>query len=182
MDDKDLMEQELVADTLYRGRIINLRNDTVQLPNGTVAHREYVEHMGGAAILPIDDTGNVLLVRQYRYPYRRILYEIPAGKLEKGEAPDTTALRELEEETGYTARDLESYGVFLPSPGYTNEKLYLYVATGLQKRTVHPDEDEFVDIVRLPFDEVLRMVLDGEIQDGKTCCTVLRYAYVHNIK
>ena len=172
-----MLERELTANTLYRGRIINLRNDTVQLPNGAIAQREYVEHIGGAAILPIDEADNVLLVRQYRYPYRQVLYEIPAGKLEHGEQPTVTALRELEEETGYTADSLRYYGVFLPSPGYTNEKLHLYVATQLQKRAVHLDEDEFVDVVRLPLGKVVQMVLDNTIKDGKTCYAVMRYIY-----
>lgn len=176
MSDIDLFERQLSSETIYRGRIISVYNDEVQLPNGDKAHREYVDHVGGAAILPLDADGNVLLVRQFRYPYRSVIYEIPAGKLEKGEDPLVTAKRELEEETGYVADSMRPYGVFYPSPGYTDERLFLYVAEGLHKTAAHLDEDEFVDVYRFPLATVLQMVRSNEIKDGKTCYTVMRYA------
>jgi len=173
---KNIEEKTLQENLLYKGRVINLYSDDVQLPNGRITTREYVAHRGGAAILPIDAEGNVYLVRQFRYPYREAILEIPAGKLEAGEEPAATAMRELEEETGYRCTELVPYGMLYPTPGYTNEHLYIYLATGLTKGHVHLDEDEFVNLVKLPFDEVYQMVITNRIKDAKTCFAILRYA------
>lgn len=172
----DLTEQTMQQHLVYQGRIINLYCDDVQLPNGNMGKREYVTHRGGAAILPVDDQGNVYLVRQHRYAYHENILEIPAGKLEAGEDPATTAKRELEEEIGMLCTELVPYGMLYPTPGYTNEHLYVYLAKGLSQGNVHLDEDEFVHTVTLPFDAALRMVLSGEIHDAKTCYAILRYA------
>lgn len=173
---KDLEEQTIRQNLIYKGRIIDLYSDDVRLPNGKDGLREYVTHRGGAAILPIDERGNVYLVRQFRYPYHEEILEIPAGKLEAGEDPAKTALRELEEETGMRCTELIPYGVLYPTPGYTNEHLYVYLATGLTAGTLHLDEDEFINTVVLPFDEAYQMVLSNTIKDGKTCYAILRYA------
>ena len=172
----DIDEQTIRQNLIYKGRIIDIYADDVRLPNGKEGKREYVSHRGGAAILPIDAEGNVYLVRQFRYPYREVILEIPAGKLEAGEDPAETAKRELEEETGYRCTELVPYGVLYPTPGYTNEHLYIYLASGLTKGTVHLDEDEFVNLVVLPFDTVYQMVLDNRIRDAKTSFAILRYA------
>lgn len=177
MDEK-LIEKEVKANKLYDGRIINLRVDDVLLPDGKPAKREYVEHRGGAAILAIDGEGFVYLVRQFRYPYRETLLEIPAGKLEAGEDPVVTAARELAEETGLVADSITPYGVIYPSPGYTNEKLYIYFASGLRQSEAHPDADEFLNVVRVPFEQALQGVIGGEIKDGKTCYAILKCAYL----
>ena len=174
MDEK-LIEKEVKANKLYDGRIINLRVDDVLLPDGRAAKREYVEHRGGAAILAIEE-GQVYLVRQFRYPYREVLLEIPAGKLEAGEEPIVTAARELEEETGLRAERIEPYGVIYPSPGYTNEKLYIFVAYGSKQSAAHPDSDEFLNVVRMPVAEAIDKVTSGEIKDSKTCYALLKYA------
>ena len=175
----DTTEQTIRQNLLYDGRIVHLYRDDVLLPNGKEGVREYVSHPGGAAILPVDDKGNVYLVRQFRYPYRQEIYEIPAGKLEPGEDPRDTAVRELEEETGMRGGKWTDYGMLYPTPGYTNEHLYIYLAEDLSAGHVHLDADEFVNVVVLPFDEVYRMVLDNVIKDGKTCYAVLRYAAEH---
>lgn len=173
-----LAEKELGSKTVYDGRILKLRLDDVLLSDGTHSKREYVEHRGGAAALPVDDDGYVYLVEQFRYPYREVTAEIPAGKLEKDEDPMLAAARELEEETGLKAEEISPCGVIYPSPGYTNEKLYIYVAKGLSYVGEHPDRDEFLHVVRMPFSAALQHVLRGEIRDGKTCFALLKTAYL----
>lgn len=174
--DLDLIEVEKQAHTLYNGRIISLRVDDVTLPDGNAAKREYVCHRGGASILAVDDEDCVYLVRQFRYPYREVLLEIPAGKLEEGEEAIVTARRELEEETGLVADEIVPFGMIYPTPGYTDEHLYIFLAKGLKATSAHLDDGEFLRVERLPFKEVLDRVLRGEIRDGKTCYAVLKYA------
>ena len=180
-EDKDLIETEVAANELYSGRIIKLRVDDIALPDSRPAKREYVCHNGGAAILAVDVENYVYLVRQFRYPYRDVISEIPAGKLEEGEEAIVTAARELEEEIGMTAEEIIPYGVLYPSPGYTNELLHIFLAKGLKKTAAHPDGDEFLNVRRVPFAEVLNAVLSGEIHDAKTCYAVLRYAAENGI-
>ncbi len=181
-EDRSLIETEVAAHRLYSGRIIKLRVDDIALPDGRPAKREYVCHNGGAAILAVDEENYVYLVRQFRYPYRKIISEIPAGKLEEGEEAIVTAVRELEEETGMTAEKVIPYGVLYPSPGYTDELLHIYLAVGLKKTAAHLDSDEFLNVRRVPFAEVLNGVLNGEIHDAKTCYAVLRYAAENGFK
>lgn len=173
--DSPLCEKELNSERLYDGRIIKLRVDDVQLPDGSRSKREYVEHRGGAAVLPVDDENFAYFVEQFRYPYREATLEIPAGKLEQGEDPLATVSRELEEETGLQAQKITPFGTIYPSPGYTNEKLYIYVAEGLKYVGEHPDRDEFLHVVRMPFGDALEKVMSGEIFDSKTCFAVLKY-------
>ena len=173
----NLTEIEKQANVVYEGRIISLRNDDIILPDGKPAKREYVCHRGGASILAVDDENYVYLVRQFRYPYREELLEIPAGKLEEGEEAIVTARRELEEETGLVADEIEPFGLIYPTPGYTNENLYVFLATGLKPTKAHLDEGEFLRVERLPFDEVFEKVISGEIKDGKTCFAILKYAH-----
>ncbi len=173
MDDQ--FEETLKENCLYRGKILNLRVDDVRLSNGAAAKREYVEHRGGAAVLAVKD-GEAYFVRQYRYAYRESLIEIPAGKLEAGEDPMRAAARELEEETGLKAKSITPFGVIYPSPGYTNEKLYIFLATDLEEGQAHPDEDEFLRCIKMPIDSALKMIDSGEMTDAKTCYALLRYA------
>jgi len=181
MDDINLIETELQKNYVYNGRILNLRADKVTLPNGKTSEREYVEHRGGAAVLAVDNEENVYLVRQFRYPYREILTEIPAGKLEVGETPEKTAIRELAEETGLSG-DVSFYGIIYPTPAYTNEKIYIYLAENLTCSKTHFDEDEFLDVIKMPIKTVLKQIYDGTIKDGKTCYAVLKYAAQHGIR
>lgn len=175
MDDILLREETLKENMLYDGAILKLNVDSVTLPNGREAKREYVSHRGGAAILALDEEKNVYLVRQFRYPYKEILLEIPAGKLEIGEPPIETAKRELMEETGLSG-DVIPFGKLYPSPGYTNEIIHIFLAENLTKHTENPDEDEFLDVVKIPFETLLAEVKNGNIKDGKTCYAVLKYA------
>ena len=169
----NLNEQPLSADYKYRGRIINLRVDTALLPNGSSATREVVEHPGGVCVAALTEDGYLLFVRQFRYPYQKVLLELPAGKLDPGEDPLEAGKRELREETGAEAARYESLGELYPSPGYCGEIIHLYAATGLTFGQMSPDEDEFLEVEKIPLEEAARMVLDNEIADAKTQAAVL---------
>ncbi len=170
----NLNEQPLSADYKYRGRIINLRVDTALLPNGSSATREVVEHPGGVCVAALTEDGYLLFVRQFRYPYQKVLLELPAGKLDPGEDPLEAGKRELREETGAEAARYESLGELYPSPGYCGEIIHLYAATGLTFGQMSPDEDEFLEVEKIPLEEAARMVLDNEIADAKTQAAVLK--------
>ncbi len=176
-----LIEQTLSSKELFKGRIITVRLDEVELPDGNKSAREVVDHPGGAGILAVDGE-DMWLVRQFRYPYKEVIEEIPAGKLEKGEEAIVTAGRELIEEIGYDCESIEPFGMIYPTPGYTSEHLYIFLARGLKKRETHLDEDEFVSAVKRPIKAVLDDILAGKIKDGKTCYAVLKYCLLNGIK
>lgn len=161
-------EKTMKCDRIYEGKIINLRIDTVELPEKKYSKREIVEHPGGVGIIPITADGQVVLVRQYRKAVNKELLEIPAGKNEVNEEPRETAIRELKEETGYTAEKLEYLMEFYTSPGYCNEKIYLFLASGLIEGEQLPDDGEFCEVVKYGIDELIKMVDRGEIIDSKT--------------
>ncbi|MNY02032.1 ADP-ribose pyrophosphatase [compost metagenome] len=163
-----LVERGLTQESVYRGKLLKIRVDTVALPDGEIANREIVEHPGAVAVVPLTDDGQVVLVRQFRYPINRITLEIPAGKLEFGEEPEATCRRELAEETGLAAASLEKLTEIVVAPGYSSERLTLYKATGLTPTDAKPDGDEFIETVKLPLAEVHAMIKRGEIQDAKT--------------
>ena len=171
---KDLTEKTIARSTVFQGCLLRLDVDQVELPDGNTAPREYIRHPGGVGVVALTDEGEVLLVRQYRYPYSEIVTEIPAGKRDPGEDPLTTGMRELEEETGYRAANYTPLGVMYPTPGCCDEKVYLYLATGLTQAEAHPDEDEFVEVERLPLEEMVRRVMAGEITDAKTQIAILK--------
>lgn len=174
----NLTEKTIKKNVVYRGKIINVRCDDAQLPDGKPCKREMVEHPGGACVLYVRD-GKILLVRQFRYVYGEELLEIPAGKLNPGEDPAVTAARELEEETGWIPEKVEHLYTMYPTPGYTNEKIYIYRAEGVREGTVHPDEDEFLTAAFYPVEEVAKMIRDGSIRDAKTIIAVQRYLLEH---
>ena len=170
----ELTEKQLTTTPQYHGIIVDVRTDTVRLPNGGESLREVVTHPGGVAILPLTDEGNVILVRQYRYPVGDALLEVPAGKLEPGEEHYPAGLRELEEEVGAIPTKMEYLGGLYVSPGFCTEMIHLYLATGLKQVAAHPDEDEFLNVERIPFDRLLDMVMSGEILDAKTAALVMK--------
>ena len=170
----DYTEECLTREELYRGKIIYVHKDNVRLPDGSESVREIVEHSGGVAVLPLDGDGNVWCVRQYRYAFGEHLLELPAGKLEDGEDPLDCAVRELSEETGFTAERFTYLGALLPSPGYCKETLHLYLATGLKPGPAHLDPGEFLDVERRSLDELTDMVLRNELTDAKTAMAVLK--------
>ena len=170
----DLTERTIDSREVFRGRIIRVRQDTVRLPNGKESSREVVEHPGGVGILAIDGEDRVVLVRQYRYAFERVLTEIPAGKRETGEEPFLTARRELKEEIGAEAEKWTELGALIASPGCYGETLYLYLAQELTFGATHPDEDEFLDVLRMPFDEAVEQCMRGELTDAKTAAALLK--------
>ena len=171
----NLEEKTLEKNTLFSGRIINLRRDTALLPNGATATREVVEHPGGVCVAALDDNDNLLMVKQFRYPYMEVVLEVPAGKRDRdGEAPLTCGKRELKEETGATAEHYVSLGELYPSPGYCDEIIHLFAAKGLTFGETCPDEDEFVAVEKIPLKTAAEMVLNGEIKDAKTQVCILK--------
>ncbi len=170
----NLEEMKINSQPLFQGVVLNLRKDTVTLPNGETAFREVIEHNGGACVAALDDQNNLLMVRQYRYAAEQTMWEIPAGKLEKGEDPLVCATRELEEETGYHAKEFLPLGYFFPTPAYCQEKIYMYYAKELTPTKQHLDEDEFLEVDAIPFEKALEMVNNGEIIDGKTQLAILK--------
>ena len=175
----DYTEKKLRRLNTYEGIIINVGLDRVSLPDGSEAFREIVEHPGGACILPGDGDGNVILVRQFRYAFDTELLEMPAGKMDHGpEDAEECGLRELKEETGCTAGRIVPLGAYHSSPGFSSERLYIYLALDLSRGEAHPDEGEFLDLVKLPFSELLAMVKRGEISDGKTAIAALQAEHI----
>ena len=175
----EYVEKQLSSEEIFNGRIIRVRLDEVELYNGDRSLREVVEHSGGVCVVPLGKDGLVTAVRQYRYPISKSLIELPAGKLEKGEDPYPAALRELEEETGLRAEKLVSLGSVYSSPGFSNEVLHIYLAENCSQGEAHPDEDEFLDVIRIPLDEFAGLVMAGEIRDAKTCLGILKtYHYI----
>ncbi|KPJ48719.1 MAG: hypothetical protein AMJ38_04675 [Dehalococcoidia bacterium DG_22] len=171
-------EQVVESRRLYEGRVVSLRVDRVKLPGGRLTVREVVEHAPVVAIVALDGRGNVLLVRQYRLPVQQSLLEIPAGGVDPGESAEEAAQRELQEETGQRAGRLERLCSFFASPGYCDEYMHLYLATGLEASALAADADESIEVVRLPLSEALQLIDRGEICDAKTIiglCVTARY-------
>ena len=174
--DHDYTEAPLRRICQYAGLVVNVKVDEVRLHDGTTSLREVVEHPGGVAVLPVDDEGYAYCVRQYRYPFREHFIEAPAGKLEPGEDPKDCAIRELSEETGFTAGRLVDLGYICASPGFSNEVLYLYLALDLTAGRPHLDRGEFLDVLRLPLTELMTRIMAGEVCDGKTVAAALKAA------
>lgn len=173
----NLEEKTVSSQLIFDGRVVHLYKDTVQLPNGAESVREYVRHIGAVCVLPLTDEGDVILERQYRYAVREVLTEIPAGKLDApGEDPLSAATRELKEETGATAGEMIPLGDYFGSPAVMGERIRMYLAKGLSFGERKLDEDEFLEVFRLPLEEAEAAVLRGEIPDGKTQVAILRAA------
>ena len=175
----NLEEKQLKAEYLYKGKIINLRLDEAEIPNGNTALREVVEHPGGVCVAALTENNELLMVKQFRYPYGEIIWEIPAGKRDrKDENPLECGIRELKEETGAAADNFIFLGEMYPSPGYVNEVIYMYAATGLTFGETCPDEDEFLTVEKVPLENVLEKIMSGEIKDAKTQTAVLKLKYL----
>lgn len=161
-------EKTMKSDKVYEGKIVNLRIDTVELPDKKYSKREIVEHPGAVGLIPITEDNCVILVKQFRKPVEKFLLEIPAGKLELNEEPRETAIRELKEETGFEAGKIEYLLEFYTSPGFSNEKIHLFLATDLIEGESTPDSGEFIEKVKISIEDLLKMVDRGEIVDSKT--------------
>lgn len=163
-------EKTTATQSIYDGRIIQVRVDDVVLPNGASSKRELIKHPGAVAVIAVTDEGKIVLVEQYRKAMEKALVEIPAGKLEPGEAPLATAIRELEEETGYICEEMQLLYSFYTSPGFADEIIYLYEATGLKKKEdkADLDEDEFVELLEVTLEEAWELIQEQRIHDAKT--------------
>lgn len=177
----NLKETTLRSEVKYEGRIINLRQDTVALPDGREALRDVVEHPGGVGILPLDADGNAYMVRQYRSGVQDIVLEIPAGKLEYGEDPLDCGRRELMEEIGARAERYTELGRIYPTPAYCAENIYIYLATGLNFERQKLDEGEFLAVEKIPLRELVAMAVEGALPDAKTQVAVLRAAFMEGL-
>ncbi len=171
----NLEETFVSSETIFEGKIIKVRRDMVRLPNGDEASREIVEHMGGVAIVALDDEENVYMVRQYRRPFDKVILEIPAGKLDHlGEDHFDCGKRELKEETGLTAERYDYLGSFMVSPGFCQELIHIYLARELSSGSMDLDPDEFLQVEKIPFSELLEMIMNNQIEDAKTVIGVLK--------
>lgn len=173
-------EHTLATKKIYKGKVVNLRIDTVELSTGRQTTREIVEHSECVAIVAVDTKDNVLLVRQYRKPAEKSLLEIPAGGVESGESPDNCARRELQEETGYLPQKLKKIGGFYSSPGFCTEFLHLFFATDLIPSKLSADDDESLELVRIPLRQIPQYIASGEICDAKSIAGLL--TFIHNIQ
>ena len=170
-----LEEKTLSSANIFDGKVLHARIDTITLPNGAEATREYCHHNGAVCVIPITDKNEIICVRQYRYPFHDTLIEIPAGKLDTpDEDPTSAAIRELREETGAICKNLTYMGLYYPSPAILDEKIYMYMAEGLTFGATEFDDDEFLEIVRIPIEDLKDAVMNGTIKDGKTQAAVLR--------
>ena len=173
-DFKLLVENKVSSKEVFNGKILHVFYDEARLPNGEISTREWVKHPGACAVVPVFENGDIMLIKQFRYPMSQIFWEVPAGKIDFEELQDETAKRELKEETGLEVSKLEYVGHFYPGIGYSDEVIHIYLAFGLLVTDQETDEDEFVLRVRVPFEEAIKMVHSGEINDGKTVICLLR--------
>lgn len=178
---KKFEEKTIKTEKIFTGKVIQLQVDDVSLPNGETSTREIIKHPGAVAVIPITKDNKIVFVEQFRKPLEKSLVEIPAGKLEEGEEPISAAIRELEEETGYTTNDLSLVTSFYTSPGFADELITIYITDTIEKLAtpIAGDEDEFVEIIELTLDEAKQYVEDGRIQDAKTNYAIL---YLHALE
>lgn len=169
-----LEENQVSSELKYDGKIVKLYCDMAELENGSIVKREVVKHPGGVCVVALCDDNSVLFVRQFRYPYGRVLLEVPAGKLEYGEDHRTCGLRELKEETGCTCDSFEYLGNILPTPAYNTEVIHIYLARGLHSGEQNLDSDEFLEVEKIPLDKAVEMIMNNEIADAKTQIAILK--------
>ena len=166
-------EKTISSDRIYTGKVISLKVDTVEIENKGYQKREIVEHQGAVAIVALTDDDKVVLIKQFRKPIEQVIWEIPAGKLEIGETPKECAIRELKEETGYSAKNIKLIHKFFTSSGFSNQKIYIFLATGLTKGEHKFDEDEIIEKYEIDINEARNMIIKNEIEDAKTAIGIL---------
>ena len=169
-----LEEKTISSEQKFDGKIVKLFVDQIELEDGKKSFREVIKHPGGVCVLPLDEEGNVLFVKQFRYPHGKVLLEIPAGKLEYGENHSQCGLRELKEETGCTCDRYDYLGSLIPTPAYCGEVIHMYLARGLHYGEQKLDAGEFLDITKIPLDKAVEMVMNNEIEDSKTQIALLK--------
>ncbi|WP_196604629.1 NUDIX domain-containing protein [Pectinatus haikarae] len=178
---EDLIEKKIASVNVFDGDLLHVKKDEVELPNGRYASREWIEHPGASAVIPYTADGNIIMVRQYRYPVRQVTLEIPAGKLDlKGEDPLACAKRELSEETGYTSEKYTKLLTLATTVGFSNEYIHIYLAEELKAGQMHPDEDEFLNLLTIPLAKAVQMVYNGEIIDAKSVSAILLVNMIKN--
>lgn len=176
-DDKNLIEKKISSTSVFDGCLLHVFKDDIELPNGNKAVREWIKHPGASAVIPLLPDGQIILVRQYRYPVAQVTLEVPAGKLDKeGEDPLECAKRELSEETGYTAEKIWKLTTIATTVGFSNEFIHLYAATDLKSGRQHTDDDEFINVVKMPLADAVKLVEDGKIIDCKSIISILMLA------
>lgn len=174
---EDLIEEKLSSEDIFDGVLLHVKRDYVKLPNGNRAVREWIKHQGASAVIPVLPNGNIILVRQYRYPIGKVTLEIPAGKLDNiNEDPLVCAKRELSEETGYSANKYTKLHKLATTVGFSNEWIHIYLAEDLIKGQQHTDDDEFINLVEMPLSEAVDLVIKGEIFDAKSVTAILMVA------
>ena len=175
----NLTEKQLTKEYIFKGKIINVRRDTALIPDGSTAIREVVEHNGGVCVIALTDNNEILFVKQFRYPYMEEVLEIPAGKRDSlNEGPLECGKRELKEETGATAKRFIDLGKLYPTPGYCGEIIWMFAALDLDFGDCDPDDDEFLEISKIPLDKAVEMVMKGELKDAKTQTAILKLKYM----
>ena len=176
-DDKNLVEKKISSEKVFDGVLLHVFKDDVELPNGHKSVREWIKHPGASSVIPLLPDNQIILVKQYRYPVAQVTLEVPAGKLDKpDEDPVLCAERELSEETGYTAEKMWKLTTIATTVGFTNEYIHLYAATGLTPGKKHPDDDEFINTVKMPLADAVKLVETGKIIDSKTIISILMLA------
>lgn len=170
----ELFEKKLNSKQVFDGVVVKLFVDEVELPNGKKSVREIVRHPGAVCVIPIDENENVIMIKQFRYPFAEVLYEIPAGKLEPNEDPLDAVIRELEEESGVNAKNVEYIGTMYTTVAILDEKIHMYLATDLTYKNAHPDDGEFLEVEKIPLKTLVEMVMDGKIPDSKTQIAILK--------
>ncbi|MBO5287638.1 MAG: NUDIX hydrolase [Clostridia bacterium] len=170
----ELYEKKLSSEQIFDGVVVKLFVDQIELPNGNKSVREIVRHPGAVCVIPVTDDGEVIMVKQFRYAFGKVLLEVPAGKLEPGEDPLDAVKRELEEESGVVASHIEHIGEIYTTVAIIDEKIQVYLATGLTFKDAHPDEDEFLEVEKIPLTTLVSMVMNGEIKDSKTQIAILK--------
>ncbi|MBQ9375101.1 MAG: NUDIX hydrolase [Ruminococcus sp.] len=169
-----LKEKPIEIEEIFKGKVFDVTLEKAEIENGQTAMRELVHHNGGVCVVPVDEDGNVYMVKQFRYPFKEVLLEVPAGKLEKGESHKECGIRELREEIGATAESVEYLGFIYPTVAYDTEIIHMYLAKGLSFGEQDLDDDEFVDIVKMPLSEAFKLVMDNKIPDAKTQAAILK--------
>ena len=170
----ELFEKKINSKQIFDGVVVKLFVDDVELPDGKKAIREIVRHPGAVCVIPVDEDENVIMIKQFRYPFSEVLLEVPAGKLEPNEDPLEAVKRELEEESGVNAESVEYIGTMYTTVAILDEKIHMYLATGLTYKNAHPDDGEFLEVVKIPLKTLVEMVMDGKIPDSKTQIAILK--------
>lgn len=179
---ENLEEKKLESEKIFDGKIVHLYKDKILLPNGNTSYREHIVHQGAVAVVPITDDGMVYMERQFRYPFHKVIFEIPAGKIDPDEDPVVAAHRELKEETGLVNAELEFIGDLYPTVAYCNEVIKMYIARDFEKSEKELDEDEFLEVEKVHIDRLFEMVMNGEICDSKTQTAILKTYYIFHKK